>query len=436
MLSPWQDNIIAPSFPTLTNDIRTDVLVIGGGIVGILTSYFLHRNGISCTLVEKDRICSHATGNTTAKITFQHSLIFHKLIRDVGEHRAKMYYKANADALEIYKKMCRDIDCDFEIKTNFVYSVSARKKLEKELEAASRLGIDMGFTESVPLPIDMVGAVYCKNQAQFNPLKFLYAIAENLNIYENTFIRKVEGNTAYTQGHKIIADNIVFATHFPFVDRHGFYFMKMHQSRSYVIALEKAPNIDGMYIDESDKGLSFRNYGDLLFIGGSNHRTGKKSEGWEKLRAFGKENYPEFEEKYHWAAQDCMTLDSMPYIGQYSKKTARWYVATGFCKWGMTGAMVGATLLRDIICGVENSYVEIFSPQRDFIGANLALNSLETAVSFITPTTKRCSHLGCALKYNRTEHTWDCPCHGSRFSENGRVIESPANKSIRPRNGE
>lgn len=436
MLSPWQDNIIAPSFPTLTKDIRTDVLVIGGGIVGILTAYFLHRNGISCTLVEKDRICSHTTGNTTAKITFQHSLIFHKLIKDVGEHRAKMYYKANADALEMYKKMCRDIDCDFEIKTNFVYSVSARKKLEKELEAANRLGIDMGFTESVPLPIDTVGAVYCKNQVQFNPLKFLYSIAKDLNIYENTFIRKVEGNTAYTQGNKIIADNIVFATHFPFVDRHGFYFIKMHQSRSYVIALEGAPNIDGMYIDESDKGLSFRNYGDLLFIGGSNHRTGKKSEGWEKLRAFGKENYPEFEEKYHWAAQDCMTLDSMPYIGQYSKKTARWYVATGFCKWGMTGAMVGATLLRDIICGVGNSYAEVFSPQREMLKSSLALNSLETAVSFITPTTKRCSHLGCALKYNRHEHTWDCPCHGSRFSENGRVIESPANKSIRPRNGE
>ena len=436
MLSPWQDNIIAPSFPTLTKDIRTDVLVIGGGIAGILTAYFLHRNGIPCTLVEKDRICSHTTGNTTAKITFQHSLIFHKLIKDVGEHRAKMYYKANADALEMYKKMCRDIDCDFETKTNFVYSVSARKKLEKELEAANRLGVEMGFTESVPLPIDTVGAVYCKNQAQFNPLKFLYAIAEDLNIYENTFIRKVEGNTAYTQGNKIIADNIVFATHFPFVDRHGFYFMKMHQSRSYVIALDKAPDIDGMYIDESDKGLSFRNYGDLLFIGGSNHRTGKKSEGWEKLRAFGKENYPEFEEKYHWAAQDCMTLDSMPYIGQYSKKTARWYVATGFCKWGMSGAMVGVTLLRDIICGVGNSFAEVFTPQREMLKSSLALNSLETAVSFITPTTKRCSHLGCALKYNRHEHTWDCPCHGSRFNENGRVIESPANKSIRPRNGE
>ncbi len=431
MLSPWLNNLTPPSFPTLEKDTHTDVLIIGGGIAGMLTAYFLHRNGIPCILVEKDKICSHTTGNTTAKITFQHSLIFQKLIRDVGEHKAKMYYKANADALTMYQKMCHDIDCDFENSTNFVYSLNNRKKLEKELEAANRLGIDMGFTESVPLPIDIAGAVYCKNQAQFNPLKFIYSIANDLNIYENTFIRKVEGNTAYTDKHKITADNIVFATHFPFIDRHGFFFMKMHQSRSYVIALDEAPNIDGMYIDESDKGLSFRNYGDLLFIGGINHRTGKKSEAWEPLRAFGKEHYPTLKEKYHWAAQDCMSLDSMPYIGQYSKNTARWYVATGFNKWGMTGAMVGATLLRDIICGVENSYAEVFSPQRDMLGTQLMLNSLETAVNFITPTTKRCSHLGCALKYNKHEHTWDCPCHGSRFSESGKLIESPANKPFR-----
>ncbi len=428
MLSPWPDNLTPPSFPSLTKDVRTDVLVIGGGIAGILTAYFLHRNGIPCILAEKDKICSLTTGNTTAKITFQHSLIFQKLIRDIGEHKAKMYCQANAEALAMYKKMCRDIECDFELKTNFVYSTDNCRKLEKELEAARRLGIDMGFTDSVPLPIDTAGAVYCKNQAQFNPLKFLCSIAKDLCIYENTFIQKVEGNTAYTQGHKIVADSIVFATHFPFIDRHGFYFMKMHQSRSYVIALEGATNIDGMYIDESDKGLSFRNYRSLLFIGGSNHRTGKKSEGWEKLRAFGKEHYPDLKEKYHWAAQDCMTLDSMPYIGQYSKKTARWYVATGFGKWGMTGAMVGATLLRDIICGVDNSYAEVFSPQREMLKSQLMLNSLETVANFITPTAKRCSHLGCALKYNKHEHTWDCPCHGSRFSEDGMVIENPATR--------
>ena len=431
MISPWHDSIPTPQFPVLDSDTRTSVLIIGGGITGILTAYFLHRHGIPYILAEKDEICAHTTGNTTAKLTFQHSLIFHKLLKSGGEHVAKMYYQANSDALSMYQKLCKNIDCDFELKTNYVYSVNNLRKLEKELDAARKLGIDMDFASSVALPISTVGAVYCKNQAQFNPLKFLYTIARDLHIRQGTFIRKVDGNTAYTDNHKITADYIVFATHFPFIDRHGMYFMKMHQSRSYVIAIENAEDIGGIYIDESDKGLSFRNYKNLLFIGGSNHRTGKKSPAYETMRSFAREHYPQATEKYHWAAQDCMTLDSVPYIGRYSKKTAQWYTAAGFNKWGMTGAMVGATMLRDAICGVENSYSEVFSPDRSMLKPQLILNSLDTAVNFISPVPKRCSHLGCALRYNKLEHSWDCPCHGSRFDEKGRIIENPANKDIK-----
>ena len=430
MLSPWKDTATPPSFPSLKENKRTGVLIIGAGITGILTAYQFHRQGIPYILVEKDKICSHTTGNTTAKITYQHSLVYDKLIKSVGEHKAKIYYQANKDALSLYEKMCRDIDCDFETKTNFVYSVRDKKKLLKELEAAKKLGIPMKYTDSVPLPIKTVGAVHCENQAQFNPLKFLFAIAKDLHIFEGTQIVKVEGNTAFTDKHRITADSIVFATHFPFIDSHGFYFMKLYQSRSYVIALEKAPDVGGMYIDESDKGLSFRSYKDLLFIGGSNHRTGKKSGAYEPLRAFAKEHYPSLKESYHWAAQDCMSLDSVPYIGHYSKKTADWYTATGFNKWGMTGAMVGATLIRDIICGIDNSYAEVFTPSRTIIKPQLFINSAETAVNLLTPLPKRCSHLGCALKYNKHEHSWDCCCHGSRFDEKGKVIENPANKDI------
>lgn len=428
MLSLWKNTITAPSFPTLSENKHTGVLIIGAGITGILTAYLLHRQGIPYILAEKDKICGGTTGNTTAKITFQHSLIYDKLLRSVGEHKAKAYYQANNDALELYRKMCKNIDCDFETKTNYVYSVKDKNKLKKELEAAKKLDIPMGHTDSVPLPIKTLGAVYCENQAQFNPLKFLYTIADGLNIYENTFIKKVDGTTAYTDTHKITADSIIFASHFPFIDGHGLYFMKLYQSRSYVIALENAPDLNGMYIDESDKGLSFRNYKDLLFIGGSNHRTGKKSGAYEPLRSFAKEYYPSLKEKYHWAAQDCMSLDSMPYIGHYSKSTANWYTATGFNKWGMTGALVGATLMRDIICGIETPYTEVFSTSRTVIRPQLFINAAESAINLITPLPKRCTHLGCALKYNKFEHSWDCPCHGSRFDEKGRVIENPANK--------
>ena len=206
--------------------------------------------------------------------------------------------------------------------------------------------------------------------------------------------------------------------------------MKMYKSRSYVIALKKADNVNGMYIDENDKGLSFRNYKDLLFIGGSNHRTGKNSDAYEPLRAFAKDHYPDSKEKYHWATQDCMSLDYMPYIGHYSKSTTNWYTATGFNKWGMTGAMVGATLLRDIICGIDNSYAEVFTPSRSIIKPQLFINAAETAINLVTPFPKRCTHLGCALKYNKHEHSWDCPCHGSRFDEKGRIIDNPAQKNI------
>lgn len=430
MLSLWKETTAAPSFPQLTENKRTGVLIIGAGITGILTAYLFHRQGIPYILAEKDKICSHTTGNTTAKITFQHSLIYDKLLKSVGEHKAKAYYQANREALELYEKMCRDIDCDFERKTNFVYSVKNKKSLEKELDAANKLGIPMKFTDSVPLPIKIAGAVYCENQAQFHPLKFLYGISKDLNIFENTFIKKVEGNVAYTDTHTITADSIIFATHFPFIDSHGLYFMKLYQSRSYVIALENAKQVEGMYIDESDKGLSFRNYKELLFIGGSNHRTGKKSQAYEPLRAFAGEHYPHSREKYHWAAQDCMSLDSMPYIGHYSKATADWYTAAGFNKWGMTGALASATLLRDIICGTDSRYAEVFTPSRAIIKPQLFINCAETAINLITPIPKRCTHLGCALKYNRHEHSWDCPCHGSRFDENGRVTENPAKKDL------
>lgn len=428
MHSPWKNTTTAPTFPTLTENKRTGVLIIGGGIAGLLTAYLFHRQGIPYILAEKDKICSHTSGNTTAKITFQHSLIYDKLLSSVGEHKAKAYYRANSEALELYKKMCRDIDCDFEIKTNYVYSTKNKNKLMRELDTAKKLGIPMLYTDSVPLPIKTVGAVYCENQAQFNPLKFLYAIAQGLNIYENTFIKKVDGNTAYTDTCSITADSIVFATHFPFADSHGMYFMKLYQSRSYVIALEKAPDLGGMYIDESDKGLSFRNYKDLLFIGGSNHRTGKRSGAYEPLRSFAREHYHGLAERYHWAAQDCMSLDSMPYIGHYSKSTANWYTATGFNKWGMTGALVGATLLRDIICGIDTPYAEVFSTSRNIIKPQLFVNAAESAINLITPLPKRCTHLGCALKYNKHEHSWDCPCHGSRFDEKGRVVDNPAQK--------
>lgn len=427
MKSLWNETAIRPDFPTLQGDCKTDVLIIGGGIAGILTAYFLREKGVPYLLVEKDRICGGTTGNTTAKITYQHGLIYHKLLGSVGLEKARMYLDANRQAFEEYKKLCQKIDCAYEVKDNYVYAVNDRRKLDDEMRALSKIGYEARFAEDLPLPVHTAGAVCFEKQAQFHPLKFLYSIAKDLKIYEHTFVREMIGTTAVTDGGKISADQVIVTTHFPFINKHGSYFLKLYQHRSYVIALQNAQDVEGMYVDESKTGFSFRNYGDLLLLGGGGHRTGKSGGNWNELRRFADENYPHATQRYHWAAQDCMSLDDIPYIGNYSKHMPNLYVASGFRKWGMTGAMVSAMLLGDMICGRKNDFAQVFCPSRSILKPQLFVNGFESTKNLLTPTKKRCPHLGCALKWNPAEHSWDCACHGSRFDESGKVLDNPAN---------
>lgn len=428
MKSVWQETEL-PHFPKLEGDVRTDVLIIGGGIAGILTAYFLEQKGIKYVLAEKGRICGENTQNTTAKITVQHGLIYDKLIKSGGVYFASRYLGANLAAFDKYAQMCKTIDCDYEIKDNFVYSDDP-EKLINELNALDRIGYAAELCEDLPLPVKTAGAVRFAHQAQFDPLKFIAAIAEGLNIYENTFVREMKGSTAVTDSGRIIADRVVCATHFPFINKHGAYFLKLYQHRSYVIALENAQDVGGMYVDESDSGLSFRNYGDLLLLGGGGGRTGKNNGAWELLRSFAKEHYPNAREKYFWAAQDCMSLDSVPYIGHYSKHTPTFYVETGFNKWGMTSSMLSAMIISDMLCGRKNEFADVFDPSRSILKPQLAVNGVEAVKNLLTPSKKVCPHLGCALKWNKAEHTWDCPCHGSRFSAEGIVLDNPANGDL------
>lgn len=430
MQSLWNNTCSLPEFSSLNKNKSTEVLIIGGGITGILTAYFLHQKGVPYMLVEKERICSGTTGNTTAKITAQHGLIYDKLLKSEGKERAQMYLRANLNALEKFRKLAQSIDCDFETKDNYVYSLSDRKKLEDEITALSAIGYKADFCEKTDLPIKAVGAVRFKNQAQFHPLKFLSEIAMDLNIYENTHVNEMVGTTAVTDKGNITARKVVAATHFPFINKHGLYFMKLYQHRSYIIALENAPQINGMYVDEAEKGMSFRNHRNLLLLGGGDHRTGKTGGNWKELRDFSSRNYPEAKEKYYWAAQDCMSLDEIPYIGQYADSTPNFYTATGFNKWGMSGAMVAADILCDIITEGSSEYGKLFNPSRNMIKPQLFVNAAESMINLLTPTKKRCPHLGCALKWNSAEHSWDCPCHGSRFDEKGKLLDNPANDNL------
>lgn len=426
-MSIWEKSIEIGEFDTLEGDIKADVLIIGGGMCGILCAYMLKKAGMSCVIAEADRILAKVTGSTTAKVTLQHGLLYNKIAQKYGTENAYLYFASQKKALDEIKKIASGIDCDFKDCNSFVYSLDDCECVKKEAEMLNKIGCDAEFCNETELPFEIAGAVKVKGQGQFNPLKFACGLIKDLKIYENTRITEVNPGVAITDKGKIYAKKIIVATHFPFINKHGSYFLKMYQHRSYVLALKNAETVSDMHVDENMYGLSFRSYGDLLLLGGGSHRTGKRGGGWRELEEFAKKVYPGCEVVDRWATQDCMTLDGIPYIGRYSATTSDLYVATGFNKWGMTSSMVSAMILTDMICGRKNISSRVYSPQRSMFHPQLALNLLESAKGLLTPTVPRCPHMGCALKYNKQEHSWDCPCHGSRFEESGKIINNPAN---------
>lgn len=426
MTSIWQETTPPRQFDRLNGSKHTEVLIIGGGIAGILCARKLKDAGVDCTIAEATQIGGGITQNTTAKITVQHGAIFHDLIERFGDEKASLYLEAQVHAAKEYAHVCRDIDCDYEMRDSYVYSLDDRKKIEREVTALNCLGIKADFSDAGDLPMATAGAVRVSDQAQFHPLKFLYAVSKGLSIFEHTKVLALKPHRAVTPHGNITYKKLIVATHFPLLNKHGGYFLKLYQHRSYVLALSGARAPDGMYVDEADTGLSFRTYGDLLLLGGGGHRTGKQGGCWKVLETFAKKHYPNAKIAGKWATQDCMTLDDVPYIGQYAKSTPDCYVATGFNKWGMTNAMVAADILCNLVQEKPNRYAEVFSPSRRIFRPQLAVNAFESTVGLLTPTAPRCPHLGCALKYNRAEHTWDCPCHGSRFTTDGELIDNPA----------
>lgn len=395
-------------------------------MAGLLCARLLTDAGADCVLIEADQILGGVTRNTTAKITSQHGLVYDKLIRQFDEETARLYYNANEAALAKYRSFAQSIDCDFETKDSYVYEVGSSEKLDKELSALKRLRIPAELVGASSLPVIAAGAIRFRDQAQFHPLKFGLGITQGLRIYENTRAMEFAPNTVITNHGKITANRMIIATHFPILNKHGGYFLKMYQERSYVLALENAPLVNGMYRDEAKDGLSLRTCGDLLLLGGGGHRTGKKSRGWADLESHAHIHYPQAKIRCHWATQDCVTLDGIPYIGRYSKGVPDVFVAAGFNKWGMTSSMVSAMILTDLLQGKDNPYVQVFSPSRTVLRPQLLCNALEATANLLTPTAPRCPHLGCALKWNGFERSWDCPCHGSRFTEDGKLLDNPA----------
>ena len=427
MASLWSETTTQNPRPTLEGDKTTDVLIVGGGMCGILTAHLLQEAGVSCIVVEARQVGGGVTKNTTAKITAQHGLIYADLIARRGVELARQYYEANTRAIRRYRALSERFPCDFEEKTAHIYSTVQRHKLDREAEAYQKLGLPAKIVEASPLPLSTVGALALEGQAQFHPLKLLYALADGLEVYENTLVRNLKKRTAHMAGgNKITARHIVLATHYPLVNIPGLYFLKLYQHRSYVLALKNAPLVDGMYLDEREAGLSFRTHGERLLVGGGDHKTGKQGGSYAELEAFAARAYPNAKTEYRWATQDCMSLDNVPYIGRHRLGAEHLYLATGFNKWGMTGSMVAAELITDLILHGKSEGAALFNPRRSIFSWQLARNLGAALTGLLSLGGPRCTHMGCKLHWNPSEHSWDCACHGSRFEADGNILNNPA----------
>lgn len=441
MESIWSRDVKIEKRESFVGNQRVQAAVIGAGMPGILIAYYLQESGLDVVVLEADRIASGQTKNTTAKITSQHGLFYNKLMKNLGEEKAWIYAEANERAIRKFAKIIEKekIDCHFKRLPSVLYSTKDSVLLEAEADAAMIAGITSRFTMESELPFPIKGAVVFENQAQFHPLEFIANIESKLTIYEKTRVLSVKDHMIYTERGNIWAENIVFATHYPIINVPGLYFLRQHQERSYVLALENAQNMSAMYYGIEQNELSFRMEENVLLMGGSGHRTGENQikGAYEYLRNQANQYYPQSTEVAHWSAQDCVTHDGIPFIGKYSRVHPYWYVATGFKKWGMTSSMVSAMIIRSQILGEENSYVNVFSPQRFHwkLSHKYLLQDIGISVKGLTNghlkrKVVECPHLGCEMKWNPDEETWDCPCHGSRYDKHGKLIDDPAQRDM------
>ena len=492
-------------YKTLDKDIETDICIIGGGITGITTAYYLNRYKIRNVILEKDRICQKTSGHSTAKITSQHGLFYKYLIDSEGKEFAKGYYEANEKAIENIAKIIEEekIDCNFKRQSAYVFTqkIEDVQKIKDEVTAVKSFGGIANYIEAQDIEINKINkennnrikalaAIEFPNQAMFNPYQYVTELAKNISqkstqIYENSKVVDLEeAEKGYIltleNGTTVKAKYIVIATKYPIINVPGMYFLKMYQSTSNVIVVDpKATLFEGMYINSEDPTISLRKVQekdkDLLAIAGFDHKTGAKIDlqnGYPYLEKIAKSLYPNCEVKYRWNTEDCISLDKIPYIGEFSNTMPHVYVATGYNKWGITSSNIAANIIVDKIIGKENLYAEIFRATRlepiknhkevgnilKEIIHSLVLNKLDMpketenqiengqggiveingekvgvykdSQGEIFRVKPICQHLGCELSWNNLDKTWDCPCHGSRYTYKGELIYGPSVKNL------
>ncbi|MFA5449409.1 MAG: FAD-dependent oxidoreductase [Clostridia bacterium] len=460
----------------LKTDIERDIVVVGGGIAGYLTAFRLAEHGKRVTLVEAGALLAGVTQNTTAHISTLQGNTYSQLIKD-SEVNAGLYFRAGQEAIFAYRDMVEryGIDCGFEMQDGYIYAAKGTSELKAEYRALKAIGADVEYLDAPELlGYKMTGAIRLKEQAIFEPLKFLGALPQNFEVFENTRITDVDfkKNILYAGNIKIKAEKIVIATNFPIIDFPGLYFLRMYKSASYAVQTDRVGDIGGMYQSIGENGLTCRNAKGGIITGGLDHRSGREKTSGKDKRLY--ERFRHLSENgtatHFWAANDCITFDRLPFVGYYSKKSRDIFVISGFNKWGMTNAMLASGLITDMICGRENHLEYLFSPQRKLSGIanylkNTAVTILHLAIMPLLPAVKSykklkngeggivcykgktkavykdekgmlhicsplCAHLKCRLSFNSDTLSWDCPCHGSRFTIDGEIITAPTVKNL------
>jgi glycine/D-amino acid oxidase-like deaminating enzyme/nitrite reductase/ring-hydroxylating ferredoxin subunit len=463
--------------------------VLGAGITGTTAALLLRQAGLKVALLEAGRVGRGVTGYTTAKLTSLHGLTYTRLRSNFGEEGARVYGAANEAGLALVARFVDElgIDCDFERRPAYTYAESRDElgRIEEEVSIAARLGLPAAFTKDTDLPFSVAGAVRFDHQAQFHPVRYLVALANRIpdagsRVCEETMALDVDDGhpcTVRTARGNVKAAHVIVATHIPFMDR-GLYFARTHPERSYVFAVRTKGEVPrGMYLSTERPAHSIRSHpaegGALVLVGGESHKTGQSDsvQRFRELERFARGRFDVTEIDYHWATQDNMPVDGMPYVGKLWPFSDRVLTATGYRKWGLAMGSAAAVMLRDRILGESNEWAATFDSMRikplasagDLVreSANVALcflgDRLTGRLSGSAPTagegkivrsglgqkavycdesgqihalSARCTHLGCLVRWNSAERTWDCPCHGSRFSYDGAVVQGPAVKPL------
>ena len=489
--SLWLDRERREPWAALGEDVTADVAVVGGGIVGAAAALFLAERGASVVLVEARSVAAAVTGHSTAKVTALHERPYSRIAAQVSAEAARAYAQLNLAGVGLAAQLIErhDIECGLERAPNHLYTETddAVNQIEEEAEAAVAAGLPVELTDQTDLPFAIRIAARLDNQLQLDSAALTVGIAEaaaaaGARIHEGSRVRSIShGDPCRLElenGSTLRAERVLLATQMPMLDR-GLYFARLRPQASYAVAAPAADAPLGMYLGIGDPVRSIRSHAGAggkrhVIVGGEGHKVGQAdgAERYRRLAGWLAERFDAEPVTHRWSAHDLMSPDALPMIGELAPPWPRISVATGFSKWGLAAGMGAAELLAGSLEGEPDERMKPFAPAR--LNARPALTTLvmenaNVGIQFTAGRLRRskpgpleagegtvvgdgidqvaecrdyegnlhrlsarCTHLGCIVRWNSGDATWDCPCHGSRFAADGAVLNGPATAPLEP----